>query len=103
MSIKQVRTKNNTYSTVKYDSEGKILTPSRLRELKKLKKVSKKLPKKSPKKKTKSSKWIRLESQFDGFCCVCQNKINIGAEILWNRINKKTRHRECAFPKSFKA
>jgi curved DNA-binding protein len=37
MSIKQVRTKNNAYSTVKYDSEGKILTPSRLRELKKLK------------------------------------------------------------------
>ena len=103
MSIKQVRTKNNTYSTVKYDSEGKILTPSRLRELRKLKKVSKELPKKSPKKKTKSSKWIRLESKFDGVCCVCNNNIYTGAEILWNRKNKKTRHRECAFPKHSKA
>ena len=99
MSVKQVRTKNNTYSTVKYDSEGNILTPKRRRELKKL---SKKLPKKSPKKKIKSSKWIRLESQFEGFCCVCNNKIYTGSEILWNKTNKRTKHRECAFAKSSK-
>ena len=35
--IKQVRTKSNAYSTVKYDKDGNILTPSRIRELKKTK------------------------------------------------------------------
>ena len=36
--LKQVRTKNNTYNTVQYDSDGNILTPARRRELRKLNK-----------------------------------------------------------------
>ena len=40
--IKQVRTKNNSFSTVRYDKDGNILTPSRLKALRKAKKESNK-------------------------------------------------------------
>lgn len=89
MSIKQVRTKRNTYNTVKYDSEGNILTPARRKELKKL-------AKKAPVKNTKLPKWIKIISQYGGVCCVCSDKIVIGKEMLWNKKNKKTKHVGCA-------
>ena len=89
MSIKQVRTKNNTYNTVKYDSAGNILTPARIKELRKL-------SKKKPIKNTKLPKWVKLVSQYSGNCCVCNDRIPIGTEILWNKKNKKTKHQECA-------
>jgi hypothetical protein len=90
MSVKQVRTKNNTYNTVKYDSLGNILTPSRIKELKKLRKAN-----------HKKTKWVSIESRFGGLCCVCNNKIYIGTEILWNKKNKDTKHKLCAIePKS---
>jgi len=85
--IKQVRTKNNTYSTVQYDSDGNILTPARRRELKKLNKnitLS-----------NKKEKWVRIFSQFQGVCFVCTEKFYPGTEILWNKKNKKTRHLAC--------
>jgi hypothetical protein len=85
MSLKQVRTKNNTYNTVKYDSLGNILTPSRMKELKKLRKANR-----------KKSEWVSIESRFGGLCCVCNNKIHIGTEILWNKKNKNTKHKLCA-------
>jgi hypothetical protein len=89
MSIKQVRTKNNKYNTVKYDSTGNILTPARKKELKEL-------SKKKPIKNTKLPKWVKLVSQYNGNCCVCNDRIPIGTEILWNKKNKKTKHQECA-------
>ena len=85
MSLKQVRTKNNTYNTVKYDSLGNILTPSRMKELKKLRKANR-----------KKSEWVSIESRFGGLCCVCNHKIYIGTEILWNKKNKNTKHKLCA-------
>jgi hypothetical protein len=85
MSLKQVRTKNNTYNTVKYDNAGNILTPSRMKELKKLRKTNR-----------KKSEWVSIESRFGGLCCVCNNKIHIGTEILWNKKNKDTKHKLCA-------
>jgi hypothetical protein len=89
MAVKQVRTKSNRYSTVKYDSAGNILTPSRKRELKKLaKKPSKKHSKGGP-------KWVKIVSKFNGTCCVCNNIISVGIDILWNKKNKKTKHVEC--------
>ena len=89
MSIKQVRTKNNKYNTVKYDSTGNILTPARKKELKEL-------SKKKPIKNTKLPKWVKLVSQYAGNCCVCNDRIPIGTEILWNKKNKKTKHKGCA-------
>lgn len=86
MSIKQVRTKRNTYNTVKYDSTGNILTPSRKKELKKLaKKDTKKHIKGGP-------KWIKIVSKFNSKCCNCNNNISVGTEILWNKKNKNIRH-----------
>ena len=83
--IKQVRTKNNTYSTVQYDADGNILTPARRRELRKL---NKNKPK-------QNGKWIRIFSQFQGVCFICTEKIYPGTEILWNKKNKKTKHVVC--------
>lgn len=83
--IKQVRTKNNSFNTVRYDSSGNILTPARKKEL----------SKKSYKKTAKGPKWIKIVSQYGGTCCVCNNKILIGKEMLWNKKNKNTRHLSC--------
>jgi hypothetical protein len=89
MAVKQVRTKSNRYSTVKYDSAGNILTPSRKRELKKLaKEHAKKYPKGGP-------KWIKIVSKFNSKCCNCDNNISVGTEILWNKKNKNIKHVEC--------
>jgi hypothetical protein len=85
MAIKQVRTKRNTYNTVKYDSDGNILTPARKKELKGL-----------PKKTIKGPKWVKLVSQYISTCFVCNRKIPVNTEILWNKTNKKTRHLQCA-------
>jgi len=89
MHIKQVRTKTNKFNTVKYDSAGNILTTARKKELKEL---SKKVHKKN----SKGPKWVKLVSQYNGNCCVCNDRIPIGTEILWNKKNKKTKHRGCA-------
>ncbi len=89
MSIKQVRTKNNTYNTVRYDADGNILTPARKKELKEL-------AKKAPVKNTKGPKWVKLVSHYNGVCCVCNNRILVGNKMLWNKKNKKTKHIECA-------
>jgi hypothetical protein len=78
MHVRQVRTKNNRFSTVQYDSAGNILTPSRKRELKKL---VKKQPKGGP-------KWVKIVSKFKSKCCNCDNNISVGTEILWNKKNK---------------
>ena len=86
MTVKQVRTKNNRYSTVKYDSAGNILTPSRRRELKKL-----------TKKHAKGPKWVKIVSKYEGECCVCYNKILTDTEVLWNKGNKKIKHLLCKF------
>jgi len=86
MTVKQVRTKNNTYTTVKYDSAGNILTPSRRRELKKL-----------TKKHAKGPKWVKIVSKYEGECCVCYNKILTDTEVLWNKGNKKIKHLLCKF------
>jgi hypothetical protein len=88
MYIKQVRTKSNAFSTVRYDSAGNILTPVRKKELKAQ-------PKKTNKK-TKGPKWIKIISQYSGLCCVCNNGILVKEEILWNKKNKKTKHLECS-------
>jgi len=85
MHVRQVRTKNNRFNTVQYDSAGNILTPSRKRELKKL---AKKHPKGGP-------KWVKIISQYSGTCCVCHNNMLIGKEMLWNKKNKKTKHIGC--------
>lgn len=86
--IKQVRTKNNTYNTVQYDSDGNILTPARRRELKKLNKHI--IPS------NKKEKWIRMFSQFQGVCLACNQKTHPGTEILWNKKNKKIKHVVCS-------
>jgi hypothetical protein len=84
MHIRQVRTKSNRFSTVKYDSSGNILTPARKKELKGL-----------PKKTIKGPKWVKLISQYTSTCFVCNIKIPVGTQILWNKKNKKTRHLGC--------
>ena len=88
MSIRRVRTKNNAYSTVRYDSSGNILTPSRIKELKKQSKKNKKS--------SKTIKWIKIISQYSGVCCVCNMEMSVGNEMLWNKKNKKTKHIGCA-------
>ena len=83
--IKQVRTKSNAYSTVKYDKDGNILTPSRKRELKKAKEE----PIKGPES-------IKIISQYPSTCSVCNVKISVGTQILWNKKNKNTKHVNCS-------
>ena len=84
MHIKQVRTKNNAFSTVRYDSAGNILTPARKKELKAQ-------PKKTHKNNSKGPKWIKIMSQYSGLCCVCNGSISIsvgdinGAQVDHNR------------------
>jgi hypothetical protein len=85
MSVKQVRTKNNTFNRVKYDSDGNILTPARKKELKGL-----------PKKTINGPNWVKLVSQYSSTCFVCNRQIPVGTQILWNKKNKKTRHLQCA-------
>ena len=80
--IKQVRTKNNSFSTVKYDKDGNILTPS------KAKKKAASL---------QDGKWVKITTQFYGTCCVCNTKILIGTQILWNKKTKQTKHGKCPF------
>jgi hypothetical protein len=82
--IKQVRTKNNAYSTVKYDKDGNILTPSRKRELKKAKEE----PIKGPKS-------IKIISQYPSICFACNVRISVGTQILWNKKSKSTKHVNC--------
>ena len=86
--IKQVRTKNNSFSTVRYDKDGKILTPSRIKELKKAKKENNNSP-------VKGAKWVKIISQFNGTCSACSGKILIGTQILWDKKNKQTKHGKC--------
>ena len=86
--IKNVRTKNNSFSTVRYDKDGNILTPSRLKALKKAKKESNDKP-------VKGAKWVKITSQFHGTCSVCNGKILVGTQILWNKKNKQTKHVKC--------
>ena len=88
MYIKQVRTKGNSFNTVKYDSAGNILTPERKKELKAL-------SKKKKNKKIKAPKWIKIVCKYDGSCCVCNTKMLIGTEILWNKKTKRTKHTSC--------
>ena len=82
--IKQVRTKNNAYSTVKYDKDGNILTPSRIRELKKTKN-----------KPINGPKCIKIVSQYPSTCSACNARISVGTQILWNKKNKNTKHVKC--------
>jgi len=82
--IKQVRTKGNSFSTVRYDKDGNILTPSRLRELARNKR-----------KEAKSDKWVKITTQFYGTCSVCNGRILIGTQILWNKKSKQTKHGKC--------
>lgn len=86
--IKQVRTKNNSFSTVRYDKDGNILTPSRIKALKKAKKENSQRPVKGP-------KWVKITSQYPGTCSVCNSKILVGTQILWNKKNKDTKHGKC--------
>ena len=86
--IKQVRTKNNSFSTVRYDKDGNILTPSRLKALRKAKKENKDML-------VKGAKWVKIVSQFHGTCSVCNGKILVGTQILWNKKNKQTKHVKC--------
>lgn len=86
--IKQVRTKSNSFSTVRYDKDGNILTPSRIKALKKAKKENTNAP-------VKGAKWVKITSQFLGTCSVCNGKILIGTQILWNKKNKQTKHGKC--------
>ena len=86
MTVRQVRTKNNAYTTVKYDSAGNILTPKRRKQLKGL-----------AKKNNKDRKWVKIVSKYEGECCVCYNKILTDTEVLWNKGNKKIRHLPCTF------
>jgi hypothetical protein len=83
--LKQVRTKSNKFNRVKYDGDGNILTPARKKELKGL-----------PKESVKGPNWIKLVSQYNGTCCVCNSGIAVGVEILWNKNNKKARHVGCS-------
>lgn len=87
--IKQVRTKSNSFSTVKYDKDGNILTPSRIKELKKAKKENKNNPVNGP-------RWVKIVTQFYGTCCVCNARILIGTPILWDKKSKSTKHIKCA-------
>lgn len=90
MSIKQVRTKHNTYNTIKYDSFGNILTPARKKELKEQ-------AKKQPKNKdTTGRKWLKITGKYESTCCVCKSTVPVGTQILWNRNNKKIMHLPCA-------
>jgi hypothetical protein len=82
--IKQVRTKSNSFSTVRYDKDGNILTPSRVRELARNKR-----------KEAKSDKWVKITTQFYGTCSVCNGRILIGTQILWNKKSKQTKHGKC--------
>ncbi len=82
--IKQVRTKSNSFSTVRYDKDGNILTPSRVRELARNKR-----------KEAKSDKWVKITTQFYGTCSVCNGRILIGTQILWNKNSKQTKHSKC--------
>jgi hypothetical protein len=82
--IKQVRTKGNSFSTVRYDKDGNILTPSRVRELARNKR-----------KEAKSDKWVKITTQFYGTCSVCNGRILIGTQILWNKKSKQTKHGKC--------
>lgn len=82
--IKQVRTKSNSFSTVRYDKDGNILTPSRVRELARNKR-----------KEAKSDKWVKITTQFYGTCSVCNGRILIGTQILWNKNSKQTKHGKC--------
>jgi hypothetical protein len=86
--IKQVRTKSNSFSTVKYDKDGNILTPSRLKALKKAKKENNNTT-------VKDGKWVKIVSQFHGNCSVCNARILIGTQMLWNKKNKQTKHIKC--------
>jgi hypothetical protein len=86
--IKNVRTKNNSFSTVRYDKDGNILTPSRLKALRKAKKENKDIS-------VKGAKWVKITSQFNGTCSVCNGKILVGTQILWNKKNKQTKHGKC--------
>ena len=86
--IKQVRTKSNAYSTVKYDKDGNILTPSRLRALKKAKKENNNKP-------VKGGKWFKIVSQYINTCSACNARILVGTQILWNKKNKDTKHVKC--------
>ena len=86
--IKNVRTKNNSFSTVRYDKDGNILTPSRLKALRKAKKESKDVL-------VKGAKWVKITSQFHGTCSVCNGTIPISTQILWNKKNKQTKHVKC--------
>jgi len=82
--IKQVRTKSNSFSTVKYDKDGNILTPSRIKELAKARR-----------KDSSGEKWVKITTQFYGTCCVCNSRILIGAPVLWNKKSKQTKHGKC--------
>ena len=82
--IKQVRTKNNSFSTVKYDKDGNILTPSRIKELAKARR-----------KDSSGEKWVKITTQFYGTCSVCNGRILIGTQILWNKKSKQTKHGKC--------
>ena len=86
--IKQVRTKNNSFSTVRYDKDGNILTPSRLKALKKAKKEKNNAP-------VKGAKWVKIVSQYYCNCSICNDRIPIGTQILWNKKNKQTKHGKC--------
>jgi hypothetical protein len=85
MSIRQVRTKSNAFSTVRYDKDGNILTPSRKKELAKKKALDD----------TKGQKWVKITTQFYGTCCVCNARILIGSQILWSKKSKQTKHIKC--------
>ena len=82
--IKQVRTKNNSFSTVKYDNDGNILTPSRKKELAKSKVVN-----------SQVGKWVKITTQFYATCSVCNSRILIGTPVLWNKKSKQTKHGKC--------
>ena len=86
--IKQVRTKNNAFSTVRYDKDGNILTPSRIKALKKARKENSQRPVKGP-------KWVKIISQYPSTCSLCSSKILVGTQILWNKKNKDTKHVKC--------
>ena len=86
--IKNVRTKNNSFSTVRYDKDGNILTPSRLKALRKAKKENDNRPVKGP-------KWVKITSQYITTCSVCNDRILVGNQILWNKKNKQTKHVKC--------
>lgn len=86
--IKQVRTKNNSFNTIRYDKDGNILTPFRIKELKKAKKENNSRPIKGP-------KWVKIISQYPSTCSMCNSKILVGTQILWNKKNKDTKHVKC--------